>query len=135
MTKPILALGALALAIAATSASAETAAEKGDAKFAELTEGRVAGEARTCITAIRSRGIEVVENLGVTYEDGDTLWIARARDPRSLSRDDVPIWDRFGSQICSNDMIRTIDRNSYFITGSVFLDDFVPYAKVETEEG
>jgi len=123
------ALAAATLALAGTSASAETAEEKGAAKFAELTEGRTAGDPQSCVTAMRSNSIEVIENVGIAYEDGDTLWIARATDPRSLGRSDVPIIDRFGSQLCRHDVIRTVDRSSQFFTGVVFLEDFVPYTK------
>ena len=37
--------------------------------------------------------------------------------------------ERFGSQLCHNDVIRTIDRYQGYITGAVFLDEFVPYTK------
>jgi hypothetical protein len=129
MSKLIQVLGAAALALTATTASAETAEERGAAKFAELTEGRVAGEPKSCVTAMRPNDIEVIENVGLAYEQGDTLWIARATDPRSLGRNDVPIIDRFGSQLCRQDMIRTIDRSTQFVSGVVFLEDFVPYTK------
>jgi hypothetical protein len=123
------ALGAAALALSSTTALAETAEERGAAKFAELTEGRVAGEPKSCVSALRSNDIEVIENVGIAYEQGDTLWIARATDPRSLGRHDVPIIDRFGSQLCRQDVIRTVDRYSQFVSGVVFLEDFVPYTK------
>jgi len=129
------ALAVAAVAFAGVPALAETAAERGEAKFAELTEGRIAGEPQSCITATRSRDIDVIENVGLTYRDGDTLWIARANNPNALRRSDVPIIDRFGSQLCRQDVIRTIDRYSQFTTGSVFLDDFVPYTKSDSEEG
>ena len=126
---------AAALAFVGTPASAETAAERGEAKFAELTEGRVAGEPKSCIPAFRSTDIKVIENVGIAYEAGDTLWIARASDPRSLSWSDVPIFDRHGSQLCHQDVIRTIDRGSNFFSGTVFLEPFVPYTKVEDFDG
>ncbi len=123
------ALGAAALALSSTMALAQTAEERGAAKFAELTEGRVAGEPKSCVSAMRSNDIEVIEHVGIAYEQGDTLWIARATDPRSLGRHDVPIIDRFGSQLCRQDVIRTVDRYSQFVSGVVFLEDFVPYTK------
>ena len=134
MTRPILALGAAALAFTAANASGETPAEKGEAKFAELTEGRVAGEPKSCINAFRSNNVDVIEYVGISYKDGDTLWIAKASNPSSLGRNDVPIFDRFGSQICRQDVIRTVDRYSQFTTGTVFLEDFVPYEKAESAD-
>ena len=37
--------------------------------------------------------------------------------------------ERFGSQLCSNDVMRTVDRTGGYVTGPLFLDDFVPYTK------
>jgi hypothetical protein len=37
--------------------------------------------------------------------------------------------ERFGSQLCTTDIIRTVDRSGGYITGAVFLGDFVPYTK------
>lgn len=135
MNKRIFVIGATALAMLAGQANAKTAAEKGDAKFAELTQGRIAGEPRSCVSAMRSRDIEVIDHVGLSFKDGDTLWIARASDPRSLSSFDVPIIERYGSQLCKQDLIRTVDRSSQFPTGVVFLGDFVPYTKIATDEG
>ncbi len=129
MKSVLVALGAAAFAFGAAPSSAATAEEKGAARFAELTQGRTAGEPRSCISAMRSNDLKVVEYLGIVYEQGDTVWIARAADPRSLGHSDVPIFERFGSQLCRQDVIRTIDRSSHFTTGVVFLDEFVPYTK------
>ena len=125
--------GLAALAFLAVPVAAQTAEERSEAKFAELTEGRVAGEPESCVPAMRARDLEVVEYLGFTYEQGDTLWISRVRDPRSLGWNDVPIIERFGSQLCKFDVIRTVDRGSNFFSGVVFLEDFVPYTKVADE--
>ena len=135
MTRPIMALGVVALALSSTQVSAATAAERGEAKFAELTEGRIAGEPKSCISAMRPNDIQVVENVGISYEQGDTLWIARATDPRSLGGNDIPIIDRHGSQFCRSDIIHTVDRSSQAFTGVVFLQHFVPYTKVASAEG
>lgn len=128
-------LALAATALTGTSAAAQNvtqrAVERGEAKFAELTEGRTAGTPRSCISAIRPQDVDVIENVGISYRQGDTLWIARAADPRSLSRNDVPIIDRFGTRLCKQDMIRTVDRFAGFVTGTVFLGDFVPYTRAE----
>ena len=139
----VAALAAAALAFTDTQAIAQgtektaplTAAEKGAAKFAELTQGRVAGEPKSCVSALRSNDVQVIEHVGIAYKAGKTLWIARARDARSLGPDDVPIIERFGGQLCREDVIQTVDRYTHFTTGSVFLDSFVPYTKVESEDG
>ena len=123
----ILAGGALALT--GTAATAETLAEKGEARLARMLEGRVAGEPVNCINAMRSNRIQVIEHVGIVYDAGNTIYVARADDPRSLGAWDVPVIDRFGSQLCTTDLIRTVDRSTGHVTGAVFLNDFVPYSR------
>ena len=124
----LLAGAALALT-GATAASAETFAERGEAKLARMLEGRVAGEPVSCISAPRSNNLKVIEHVGVVYESGDTVYVARPSDPRQLGRSDVPIFERLGSQLCNTDVMRTVDRYNGHVSGVVFLSDFVPYRK------
>ena len=124
----ILASAAL-LGVGASAASAETLAEKGEARLAKMLEGRTAGEPVSCITAIRSNGLRVIEHVGVVYDAGKTIYVSRPSDPKSLGPWDVPIFERLGSQLCKTDLVRTVDRTNGFTTGVVFLGDFVPYTK------
>jgi len=130
MKKLAMILAGAALALTGTTAvSAATPAEKGEAKLARMLEGRTAGEPVKCVSALRSNRIKVIEHVGIVYDAGDTIYVARATNPQSLGHWDVPVIDRFGSQLCSNDVIRTVDRNAGYVTGPVFLNDFVPYTK------
>lgn len=124
----IAAATALALAV---PAGAQDRDERAEAAFTELVEDRVAGEPRSCINTFNSNRLRVVEYVGLAYRDGDTLWVARASNPEDLGPWDVPIIERYGSQLCRHDLIRTIDRNSGFYTGNLFLGDFVPYTEVD----
>ena len=121
--------GAALLLSGATAASAKTLAEKGEAQLARLLEGRTAGEPVSCINAMDSNRIRVIEHVGIVYEQGRTIYVARATHPRSLGPWDVPVINRFGSQLCKTDIVRTIDRSGGFVNGMVFLNDFVPYTK------
>lgn len=118
-----------ALALTGTAASAETRAEKNEARLAKMLEGREAGEATSCIHAFRSNKLRVIDNVGIVYKAGKTIWVARAKNPNSLGWNDVPVIERSGSRLCNNDVIRTIDRSAGFVTGVVFLEKFVPYTK------
>ena len=122
-------LAATAMALTGTAVSAQTPAEKGEARLAQMIEGRVAGEPVSCISAPRSNRLEVIEHVGVVYDAGDTIYVARAQDPKVLGRNDALIIDRFGSQLCKQDVTRTFDRYLGYTTGVVFLSDFVPYTK------
>lgn len=122
-------LAGAALAFAGTTAALAGSAEKNEAKLARMLEGRTAGEPVNCISALRSNRIEVIEHVGIVYDAGSTIYVARPTDPRQLGRDDIVVIDRFGGQLCANDVIRTIDRYQGYTTGAVFLEDFVPYTK------
>lgn len=122
---------AVSLALVATSASAQTRTERGEQRLAELIEGRVAGEPETCIGYLRPNGMRIIENVGLVYEQGSTIWVARVQNPRRLTRDDVPIFQRVTSQLCTNDIIRTVDRYNGFFTGVLNLEQFVPYTRPE----
>jgi len=124
----ILASAAL-LGVGASAASAETLAEKGEARLAQLLEGRTAGEPVSCVSAVRSNRLRVIEHVGVVYDAGKTIYVSRPSDPKSLGPWDIPVIERFGSQLCKTDVIRTVDRNGGYVTGPVFLGDFVPYTK------
>ena len=101
-----------------------------------MLEGYAAsGETRNCISAIRSNKIHVIPYVGVVYDAGDTIYVARASHPENLRDSDVPVFERFSSQLCTNDVMRTFDRHSPSFSGVLFLEDFVPYARVDTNEG
>lgn len=130
MKKTALILAGAALALSgATGVSAETRTEKAEAELARMLEGRTAGEPVKCISANNNNRIRVMEHIGIVYDAGDTIYVARATDPKALDHWDVPVFQRFGSQLCANDVIRTVDRSAGHITGALFLNDFVPYTK------
>ena len=124
----ILTAGALALT-GTTAASAETRAEKNEAMLARMLEGRTAGEPVKCISALNSNRIRVIDHVGIVYDAGRTIYVARTTNPNQLDHWEVPVIERFGSQLCTNDIMRTVDRGSGHITGVLFLNDFVPYTR------
>jgi len=106
-----------------------TRVEREEARLATLLEGRVAGEPESCIAVFNIDRLRIYDRTAVTYETGDTIWVARPTDPRSLDTRDIVVVRRTGSQLCKQDVIRTVDRTSGITTGVVFLDDFVPYRR------
>jgi hypothetical protein len=122
-------LAGTALAFAGATAASAKSAEENEAKLARMLEGRTAGEPVNCVSALRSTDIEVLDHVGIIYESGNTIYVARASDPEQLGRNDIVVINRYGGQLCTSDMIRTVDRYQGFTTGAVFLDDFVPYTK------
>ena len=125
-----LALSALALGAATTTVVAKEK-QTGEQKLAEMLEGRVAGEPKSCISTVRSGSLQVINKTALVYEAGDTLWVNRTARPDDLRRDDVLVINQTsGMQLCRLDRITTVDQVSHFFTGIVFLQDFVPYRKV-----
>jgi len=122
-------LAGAALALTGATAVLAKSPEENEARLARMLEGRTAGEPVNCISAINSNRMEVIEHVGIVYDAGNTIYVARPTDPRQLGRNDVVVINRFGGQLCTTDVIRTVDRYQGFTTGAVFLDDFVPYTK------
>lgn len=128
--KPLIAAALMLFAGAnALAADKTTREQKNEAKLAKLLEGRVAGEPVTCIPSFKSDRMQVIEGIAMVYGEGDTLYVARPKDPQPLRRDDIVVINRFGAQLCHTDIIRMVDRMSGFTTGVLFLDKFVPYKK------
>lgn len=123
-------LASAALALTATTAPAATTAEKGEARLARMLEGRTAGTPVPCISTMNSNKLQVIDEVGLVYDAGDTVYVARPTDRRMLDRNDALILDRFSAtRLCVNEAMRTIDRSGGFFTGVVFLEDFVPYTR------
>ncbi|GGD48021.1 hypothetical protein [Croceicoccus pelagius] len=119
------------LAVIALSGCATTtmgaSVERGEARLAEMLAGRTAGEPQSCISAYASSRLKVIDETAVVYDAGDTIYVARPDNPRSLDTKDVLVIERTGGQLCKQDVVRTVDRTLGFNTGVVFLSDFVPY--------
>ena len=94
-----------------------------------MLKGRTAGTPLTCIAAILSNKLEVIEGVALVYNSGDTLYVARPANPDSLRWDNIVVTHRVGGRLRQTDIIRTVDRMSGFTTGVVFLEHFVPYRK------
>jgi hypothetical protein len=128
--KTIATLLAAGLTLAATSAIAQDSpSERSQAKLARMLEGRVAGEPVRCINALRSDNLQVIDRVGVVYDAGSTVYLARAENPEALRDRDILIVERFGSSLCRNDVRQTVDRTSGHMVSVVFLTDFVPYRR------
>ena len=130
MTKLAALLAGAALALTGTAASAATTAEKGEARLARMLEGRTAGEPVGCITTLRANKLQVIDEVGLVYDAGETIYVARPTDPRMLRRTDALVMERFSpSRLCVDEPIRTVDRHGGYFTGVVFLQDLVPYTR------
>jgi hypothetical protein len=128
IARPVAAFAAVALAAGCATYDGGNNAE-GEARLAAMLEGRTAGEPRSCISASVDSRLKIIDRTAVVYDAGRTIYVARPENPQSLDTQDVLIINRFGSQLCKQDVIRTADRTLGFTTGIVFLGDFVPYTR------
>ena len=132
MRKLALVLGSVALALTATAASGRSVVEMGEAQLARMIGSRSAGTPVKCINTltVRPDALQVIDGVGVVFNAGKTIYVARAADPSKLRWTDVDTIDRVHStELCSSDRIWTHDRHDGRLTGVVALTDFVPYTR------
>jgi hypothetical protein len=122
-------MAAAALLLTGAAVNAADTAKKNEARLAQMLDGRTAGEPVACIPAPKGDKLEVIEDVALVYDAGDTLYVARPSDPTALGRENIVVINRFGGQLCHTDVVRTVDRTGGYTTGVVFLSKFVPYSK------
>jgi hypothetical protein len=126
-------LGSAALAMSLSPASARNAIQQqGEAQLTRILGGRTAGTPVKCINTITARrdALQVIDGVGVIFNAGDTIYLARAAEPDKLRWTDVDTLDQLRpTQLCSSDRIWTHDRHDGSFTGVVALTDFVPYTR------
>lgn len=127
-----LAAGSLLLAGAAADAKPRLTPEQ---ELAKALDGRVAGKPQDCLYLPRVVSTRIYDKTAIVYDAGTTLWVNRPDSGAStLDDNDIMVTTPFGSQLCSVDIVRMVDRNAGFWRGSVGLGKFVPYTKVKAEK-
>ncbi len=111
----------------------QTEQTEGEKKLAKLLEGRVAGEPTSCIRTPPNDRVRVIDDTAIVYGRGKTIYVNRTSRPSDIDDRDTMVIRRFsGSQLCKTDIVTTIDRGSQMFSGVIFLSEFVPYTRVET---
>ncbi len=98
--------------------------------LAKLLEGREAGKPVHCISQHDTRDMRVLDGTAIVYGWGNTIWVNVPRNVEDLDDDDIMVTRTSGSQLCSLDIVHTVDRMSHMTTGFVNLGEFVPYRRV-----
>ena len=102
-----------------------------EADLARALRGRVAGEPVSCIDLIRVRSSRVIPGTAILYDAGSVIYVNRPRNgAEELNRFDTLVTRTPSTQLCSVDVVHTVDLTTNTFTGSVFLDEFVPYRRV-----
>ncbi|MDA0820767.1 MAG: hypothetical protein O3C52_09170 [Proteobacteria bacterium] len=111
----------------------QTEQTKGEKKLAKLLEDRVAGEPISCIRTPPNDRVRVIDDTAIVYGRGKTIYVNRTSRPSDIDDRDTMVIRRFsGSQLCKTDIVTTIDHGSQMFSGVIFLSEFVPYTRVET---
>ncbi|MBS3928768.1 MAG: hypothetical protein KGZ65_10975 [Sphingomonadales bacterium] len=126
------------LATAVTAAAALLAGPALEAKprltpqqeLAKLLEGREPGKPTNCVSNSDTREMRVLDKTAIVFGWGNTIWVNVPKNAEDLDDDDVLVTKTFGSQLCSLDIVYTMDRSSRITTGFINLGDFVPYRRV-----
>ena len=143
-TRPLALAACAGLAFAMTPAAmaeepADEAAEemtKGEKRLAKLLEGREAGEPVRCIRSFPNDRMRTIDRTAYVYGSGKTIYVQRTRHPNRIDDTDALVSRRFNStQICRMDVTHTIDPFLGMFTGAVFFTDFVPYTRVDENDG
>lgn len=127
--KKLIVVSLVALLATSAHAASPTGPEKGEAQLAKMLEGRTAGKPQSCISAQISDRLQIIDQTAVAYNVGNTIYVARPDQPKSLNTDDILVINRTSGQLCKQDIVRTIDRTSGFTRNVIFLGDFTPYRK------
>ena len=125
MLKTVL-LAAVAIATPAVAAHRDTP----DVQLQKVLDGRVAGKPVNCISLSDANLSQIIDGKAIIYRVGGRLYVNEPQSgAASLRDDDILITQTFGSQLCSIDMVRLVDRASRYPHGFVSLGKFVPYTK------
>ncbi|MDL2351926.1 MAG: hypothetical protein QFC78_03675 [Pseudomonadota bacterium] len=96
----------------------------------KLLDGRVAGRPTSCISNFDTREMQVLDKTAIVYGWGNTIWVNVPRNAQDLDDDNILVTHTSGSQLCSLDIVTTLDRTGGFFNGSVSLGEFVPYRRI-----
>ena len=130
--RKILALMIGTLALAGAPAHAERL--RGEAKLAQMLEGRVAGEPVRCVNLRNVRASRVVDRTAIVYEAGSTIYVNRPQvGAESLNQWDALVTRLHSTQLCDIDVVTLVDTATGMYSGSVFLGEFVPYRRVRAD--
>ena len=127
---PVFALAPIAAQAAQDDAPTEEMS-KGEQRLAKALEGRVAGEPENCIQLNRITSSTIYDDTAIVYRVGSTLYVNRPEGGADfLDSRDIMVNRTTIGQLCSIDTVQMMDQTG-FMSGIVFLGEFVPYTKPE----
>jgi hypothetical protein len=97
--------------------------------FAQVTAGRTAGPAETCITSNPAENLHVIDPQTLAYGYGRTIYINRlpAACPALSQFNTLIVEGGTGGQYCRGDRVRGLEPGAIIPGPSCNLGDWVPY--------
>jgi hypothetical protein len=98
----------------------------------KVLAGRVAGKPTDCISLSSVNSTQIIGGRAIIYKAGGKVYVNEPRSgAETLRDDDILLTQTFGSQLCSIDSVKLLDRGARFQRGFVTLGKFVPYSLVK----
>lgn len=132
--------GILLIAAAATSctmappATSPAQVAQSQAKFAQLTAGKVAGAPLSCLPSFRSNDMVVIDDYTIAFRNGPgRVYINHMEGGGCLNIDggrNALVTKIPGPNLCRGDIAQVVDLSARIPVGSCVFGDFVPYTRV-----
>lgn len=141
MRRIIASLASLAaLGLVAGPATAQDSDEdltRGEKQLARMLDGRVAGEAERCVRTFPQSRITIVDGEALVVRVGNKVYVNRTNRPNTLDDDDILVIRSYSGdrRLCELETLETYSRVGNLLTGIVSLGEFVPYTRVDDNDG
>lgn len=123
--------GALGASAAMADDHKDAPKTEGEIKLEKMLEGRVAGEAQSCIRMLPSTDLTVIDGTALVYKSGSTLYVNVPRNADQVDDRDTLMTRKSSNRLCRTDIVTTVDRFHGGYTGNILLGDFIPYRRAE----
>ena len=120
----------IAALLAAASAHAETAQERGEAQLARMLGDRIAGQQVECFHWTNATRPVVIDRVALVYDTGPILYVARPANAELLDpRDTIRVTRSSSQRLCTRDKFYVVTLEGGLITGRAEIEGFVPYTR------
>jgi hypothetical protein len=119
------------IAVAGLAASCSQPATPPGEGFAQVTAGRVAGPAKTCISSYPAQNIHVIDAQTLAYGYGKTIYINRFDSPcpAMAALNTIIVEASTGNEYCRGDRVRGLEPGAIIAGPSCNLGDWTPYTQ------
>lgn len=128
----LIAFAAAGLAACSTATEPPVRSAENQARYLQLTEGRVAGAPMSCLATWDADDMRVIDSQTIVFgERSNRIYVANLQSPcDNLGQPGFALVTRTpGSQLCSGDIATIIQTGSGMNAGSCVIGTFTPYTR------